>query len=633
MATEVISREAQREFPRWPVPATKAVRVDLGPAGSSQLIDISMSGMRVKSLAPLRRDSELPVSLNIPDAPPLRCSGIVVWSKPNGAAGLRFVKLSDDQKATLRAWIAELEQAASDKAHPTDEFTRITTQVKNMKLNNADALSLIVRRVAQLANATGVVIALGKPENMICLARTGDAPELGTVIHPDLGLTAECVRSRKPVTCHDASSDPRATEIRQGSALIEPLLISGQLRGVMQVFSARPQNFDAKCSETVEKLADAVLFVTHNFMPQRLATVTPMPKPAASSAPPVLKPSDSGRLNAFPAASRPTAAAPARIEPIAPVSPLELPTAPPATVTPLADPVETPVRLSELVASQPQRELPDNSRGVIRRTAAAPPIYSLRPQPSRKWIISIPLVVIMIASASGIYLKLHHHKQSAGLVASSAPAATHAAAPVAATTSPATTAAPATSVAAAATPPVEAPPLKSAKPTAEVKPLETARKIVPVKEEPPQPAPLVLAASAPVALPHTDDADAPPPAAPEIQISGGGSMPRLAMPAASAAPRLTARVVKPLTGGTLVEQTQPVYPRSALISGIEGQVKLHAIINTKGTLDDIRRISGPPLLAGAAIEAVKRWRYEPFRADGVPVSRETTIVLNFRIPR
>jgi len=46
-------------------------------------------------------------------------------------------------------------------------------------------------------------------------------------------------------------------------------------------------------------------------------------------------------------------------------------------------------------------------------------------------------------------------------------------------------------------------------------------------------------------------------------------------------------------------------------------------------MESVQAISGPPMLQGAAVEAVKRWRYRPYLLSGDPVEVETTISVNF----
>lgn len=620
MATERISFEAQREFPRWPVSTSKPIRVSLGPAGSGQLIDISMGGARIKSVAPLRRDSELPVSIELPDRAPLGCSARVVWSKPTGAAGLRFLKLDDEQKALLSAWIAELQQAAGERGHRNDEFTRMTAQVKNMKLNNADALSLIAHRAVQITGASSVAIALGKPEHMICLARAGDAPELGSPI-PAQGFTGECVRSRKLVHCVDAASDPRAGDLKQGSVLVVPLLVNLEMRGVMLISAQQPAAFDGKRIETIESLADAVIFVTHNTMPRArageigpLATVTTMPKRAPFSASPVSKPSDSGRITAFPA---PAATSP-NPEPVA-IADTSVP------VAPLAAPVQAaiaPIAPKPVVVE----------RKVDRPIAAAPAVYHPVPPPAssnKLLIVAIPVAALIIA----VPLTIHFLRQKPA--PTPAVATAPAVDPVATNTNNSVSTGPevatvstATAEVPAATMTTKPSAIKEEKPLEQVSTTEKVEKKAALIQKAPEPAPMVLASGAPVRTPTVEVPDGPAPVATVAAMK----MPGINIPAAATAPKLMVTPPKKITGGALLEHPSPVYPQMAIAERLEGQVKLQVTISPTGTVENVRKISGPPLLVGAAINAVKRWRYEPKRIDGQAVPSEETIALDFKLP-
>ena len=90
------------------------------------------------------------------------------------------------------------------------------------------------------------------------------------------------------------------------------------------------------------------------------------------------------------------------------------------------------------------------------------------------------------------------------------------------------------------------------------------------------------------------------------------------------------RIKSQLEEGQLVNRVEPVYPRIAAISGIQGQVKLHAIIARDGRIQSLNVISGPPLLVRAAIEAVEQWRYRPYVLNGETVEVETLITVNFK---
>lgn len=60
-----------------------------------------------------------------------------------------------------------------------------------------------------------------------------------------------------------------------------------------------------------------------------------------------------------------------------------------------------------------------------------------------------------------------------------------------------------------------------------------------------------------------------------------------------------------------VKVRPPQYPRLAAKMRVEGRVKLNATVEPDGTVSDVKVVSGTPLLAGAASQAVKEWKYEP----------------------
>jgi periplasmic protein TonB len=78
-----------------------------------------------------------------------------------------------------------------------------------------------------------------------------------------------------------------------------------------------------------------------------------------------------------------------------------------------------------------------------------------------------------------------------------------------------------------------------------------------------------------------------------------------------------------------IHDQQPRYPEEALRKGIEGDVILLATIDTKGKIADLRVSKGDPILAKAAVDAVKHWRYNPYLLNGEAVEVETTILIKF----
>jgi len=81
----------------------------------------------------------------------------------------------------------------------------------------------------------------------------------------------------------------------------------------------------------------------------------------------------------------------------------------------------------------------------------------------------------------------------------------------------------------------------------------------------------------------------------------------------------------------LVRQPKPVYPPLAKQARISGTVKLAAVIAKDGSIQDLKVISGHPLLIPAALAAVKQWVYQPTLLNNEPVEVSTQIDVNFTL--
>jgi len=64
---------------------------------------------------------------------------------------------------------------------------------------------------------------------------------------------------------------------------------------------------------------------------------------------------------------------------------------------------------------------------------------------------------------------------------------------------------------------------------------------------------------------------------------------------------------------------------------VGGTVVLHAIISQQGTITSLQAISGPDMLKGAALDAVRQWKYKPYLLNGDPTEVDTTITVNFNL--
>jgi len=91
------------------------------------------------------------------------------------------------------------------------------------------------------------------------------------------------------------------------------------------------------------------------------------------------------------------------------------------------------------------------------------------------------------------------------------------------------------------------------------------------------------------------------------------------------------RVSSGVAQGLLIHQVKPAYPPIAAQARIQGTVVLQAVIAQDGTVQDLRVLSGHPLLVVAAVDAVKLWRYKPYLLNDQPVEVDTQINVNFTL--
>jgi protein TonB len=144
-----------------------------------------------------------------------------------------------------------------------------------------------------------------------------------------------------------------------------------------------------------------------------------------------------------------------------------------------------------------------------------------------------------------------------------------------------------------------------------------------------------------------DEQDTPPPSAGAGVVGGvpggvpGGSMGGViggiigATTAAPAVPKAATpqrvRVSQGVSEGLLVHQVRPVYPPLARSARIQGSVVLQAVIGKDGAIQNLRLVSGHPMLTAAAMDAVKQWKYKPYFLNGEPVEVDTQITVNFTL--
>jgi TonB family protein len=123
-------------------------------------------------------------------------------------------------------------------------------------------------------------------------------------------------------------------------------------------------------------------------------------------------------------------------------------------------------------------------------------------------------------------------------------------------------------------------------------------------------------------------------AAPTVEVTPSttpADLPGLS-PSPTTLPAFGARVSTGVSEATLIRKVNPIYPAEARIQRLAGLVALDATVAEDGSIDNIKIISGPPLLASAATAAVKQWRYSPSTLDGKPIEVQKRITIVFKLP-
>jgi protein TonB len=117
-----------------------------------------------------------------------------------------------------------------------------------------------------------------------------------------------------------------------------------------------------------------------------------------------------------------------------------------------------------------------------------------------------------------------------------------------------------------------------------------------------------------------------------IDIGTPGPPPAAPTPPPPPVP-ITTRVVRQSAyqAANLVYQVKPVYPSIAIRTRVQGVVVLEAVIGKDGSVDQLRVVSGHPLLTRAALEAVQQWKYRPTLLNGEAVEVATTVTVTFTL--
>ncbi len=426
-----------------------------------------------------------------------------------------------------------------------------------------------------LTGAAGAAIAMPQEGSVVCVGRSGEiAPELGDQLNVNSGISGECLRTGTSLRCDDAARDFHvdAEVCRQlgiQSIAVVPLRGRYGRVGVLEAFSSQSYAFNDDHMALLGRLAGlAEAAWAQGPLSEQLAEPELEVEPGLGEEPP-----DPQAPNFQATAS----AAPASVEP------------------------ETPVESPRFAAASiPLAEFRETPRAV---NSAGPVVEGKWPYWTVTCAGALLFVVLAIVSWKVWY-------KASLPVASTRPAtSSQEAAPEASSG--------AASAGLAWSPGVEVHrTVRSAVPKAAtrttIRPSSSTATKSAGTVEPPDPTSVTASDS----VGSTRQSDQP--AGVESLVASSAALPKLNVPLSQG-----------VSGGVLIRKVLPVYPPGARQSHAQGVVVLEGTINEQGQMEGLKMVSGPPLLANAAIDAVSKWRYTPYVLNGKPVRKSARISISF----
>jgi TonB family protein len=450
-------------------------------------------------------------------------------------------------------------------------------------------LNEIVEQACLATGASGAAIVLERGGEWVCRASTGrSAPQLGARLDTASGLSGACVKTRTVQRCEDVGNDPRADieacrilGIR--SAMILPLLQNGELVGVFEAFSTLPSGFGERDQRTLEALSRRVLNNLERASGPASAGQASAAEPskstgavadnaavlAAASAEGFAWTSDRSSYGKQDSVGQPLPEAPHKAASRRGVNFITLALG--AAVLAYA------VLLTVLVAER----LGGRRTGARAHAGAA---------------VSAP--VLGTGQPTGV-------GQTAG-AGQNAGAPSSGSLPAGANTS---RSAPVSTAPAAGGPRAS----NTFPPPGGLLVYENGKEIFRMK-------PTVEQGEA-TAEQRTSSS--------EITTAQESGVQR----ASAVEPAGVLELPPNVAEASVLHRVEPDYPKEARQQGIQGAVVLSVRIAQNGRVQSATLVTGPPLLAQAATDAVKQWRFRPHLVGGRSVEMQTKITLNFRLPQ
>jgi TonB family protein len=80
----------------------------------------------------------------------------------------------------------------------------------------------------------------------------------------------------------------------------------------------------------------------------------------------------------------------------------------------------------------------------------------------------------------------------------------------------------------------------------------------------------------------------------------------------------------------ILHRVEPAYPAEARGANLQGIIVLDIVVGSDGSVASMRALNGPDVLARAAMDALRWWKFEPYRVNGEPAVVETTVAVEFK---
>jgi TonB family protein len=499
--------------------------------------------------------------------------------------------------------LAEL--AAKFAAHGGESFPADLSAELALEI----VLNEIVEQACLATGATGAAVVLERDGEMVCRASSGPtAPELGARLDVASGLSGECIRTGQTQRCDDAQTDPRADATasqRLGvrSALVLPLIdiqridanrIEGnRVVGLFEVFSPRAWAFGDRDERTLEALSVRVMRNLERAAEPLASLVgSVVESPVENSAGRGIESQIEAPVWSSMDGVRAAELLPDNQQLSWETTSMPVPTA--------NEPEPAEVVSPGLV-----------SLGLVSPGLASPGLVS--PGPERRFDVvgwGLGAVVLACTVLMAVLVVERMGTQHAGSARTTVrrsgarPTTSASGATNSDATGSSVKAAPVGGLIAARAVPelASAPPAVSARPAAPAGSLLVFENGKEVFRMPPS------------------EAKAEPATA-----RGGVEQ------AASVTPERVVALSPAAAENSLIHRVEPDYPEEARNRQLQGAVVLDIHIGQDGTVQETKVVSGEPLLADAAMAAVRQWRFQPRLVDGAPAEMQTRITLNFRL--